>query len=297
MGIFLSILTSFFHTVQNTAIKKATISDDSDSMMITWVINLLSLLVLLPLFLIVSFYFGNAHLNATFWLALLLKLPFMVVASLCYVLAHKYGDMSLVNPILSLTPVVILILAPFTIHQSASLGGMIGVGLVVIGAYALNFNSRKTSYLEPLKLLFSDKGARYMMITATIYGLTTLMDAVGVQNAGKNAFQAGVLWSFYTTIAMAIVLVPFVIKKIPAIFKKSEHGYATLAGLSGGIMTTTQMTAMVMMQAAYVNAIKRFSMVLGVFVGVIFFHEKGAKERITASFIMLAGVLLIAFAK
>ena len=292
MGILLAILVSFLHTGQNTTIKRAAITSQ-DSLVVTWVLSAVSSIVLLPIFLVLNFFYGTVQIDQNFWIALGVKLPFMIVALLCYVLAHKYGDMSLISPLLSLTPAVVLVLAPFIVNQQASIGGIVGVILIVVGAYFLNFGSRKTSYLEPFKMLFKDKGARYMMLTAIIWGILTVIDAIGVQNAGQNKLQAGIAWAFCTYLAMAVVLAPFVAKKAVMAIKSSDRGKLFLAGLFSGVMEGCQMIAMTMLLAAYVNAIKRFSMVLSVIVGAVFFKEKGIEERLTGSLIMLAGVVMI----
>lgn len=297
MGTILAIMVSFLHTAQNTAVKKAAIGNVKP-IVVTWALGAFSLVTLLPLYFGLNYFYGAVQLDKMFWIALAVKLPLGLIATLFYVLAHKHSDMSLINPLMSLTPVIVLMIAPFTINQHASLGGMAGVGLIVAGAYALNFNSRKASYFEPFKMLFRDKGARYMMATATIWGVTTVIDAIGVQNAGANHFQAGVSWAFFCNLAGALVLTPFIAKEVVLSLKESV-GLKKIApaGLFSGAMDACQMVAMTMILAAYVNAIKRFSMVLSVLVGIIFFKEKGAGERIAGSLIMLIGVIMIAVMK
>ena len=297
MGLVLAIIVSFLHTGQNTAVKKAAI-ENVRPIVVTWALAAFSLVTLLPLYFAINVFYGSAQLDTMFWVALAIKLPLSLAATFLYVLAHKYGDMSLVNPLLSITPIIVLLIAPFVVHQEASLGGMLGVGLIVVGAYALNFDSRKAGFFEPVKMLFRNKGASCMMATATIWGITTVIDAIGVQSAKGNGLQSGISWAFFNNLSTILVLTPFVAKEAIAAFgEPSKLKKIAPAGLFSGAMDACQMVAMTMLLAAYVNAIKRFSMVLSVIVGAVFFKEKGIKERLVGSLIMLAGVVMIVLTK
>lgn len=291
MGIILAILTSFFSTAQNAAVKKSAVK--SDIFLVAWSIGAFSLVVIFPVFAVLVFWQGMPEFTKDFWLALIYKTPLMIVAYLCYVKAHKHGDLSLISPLLALTPAIILAVAPFMIGQKANIGGVLGVGLIIVGTYVLNFSASKEGLLRPIEKLFHDKGAKYMMLTASIWGVTSVIDALGVKGVKGSSLQVGVSWAFFTSLVLVFILTPFVAKKIRMIFKKTERKKFFMSGSFMGIAEICQMTAMTMLLAAYVNAIKRFSMVLGVIVGAVLFKEKDIRDRLMGSLIMLAGVILI----
>jgi drug/metabolite transporter (DMT)-like permease len=295
MGIFLSIITSFFFTAQNTAIKKLAVK--SDTMLVSWSIAAFAAVIILPIFILVILWQGMPEIGNGFWLALLYKTPLMIVAYWYYVKAHKYGEMSLISPLLSLTPAIILLIAPFMIGQKASLGGMMGIGLIVVGSYALNFSHRTGGIFNPIKKLFQDRGARYMMVTASIWAVSSVTDVMGLRGIHGSNIQAGILWALASYIAISVGLAPFIIKKIKMLGFKEERKNLFLVGFFNGLTGIFQMTATTMILVAYVNAIKRFSMVLGVIVGAVVFKEKNFKERLAGSLIMLAGVVMIVLAK
>lgn len=291
MGVILAILTSFFSTAQNAVVKKSAVK--SDIFLVAWSIGAFSLIVIIPIFVVLVFWQGIPEFTKDFWLALIYKTPLMVIAYLCYVKAHKHGDLSLISPLLALTPAIILVIAPFMINQKASIDGALGVGLIVIGAYVLNFSASKEGLLKPIGKLFRDKGAKYMMLTASIWGVTSVIDALGVKGVKGNSLQAGVSWAFFTSLVLVLILTPFITRRIKMIFEKTERKKFFMSGAFMGVAEICQMTAMTMLLAAYVNAIKRFSMVLGVIVGAIFFKEKDIRDRLIGSLVMLAGVILI----
>jgi drug/metabolite transporter (DMT)-like permease len=69
-----------------------------------------------------------------------------------------------------------------------------------------------------------------------------------------------------------------------------------LLGILSGMGLIVEMTAISLYLVTYVIAVKRLSTVQSVIWGHFFFKEQGIKERLFASSVILAGVLLIAFA-
>lgn len=292
MGIILSILTSLFSTAQNTAVKKAAVK--TDTLLISWSIGAFSLFIIFPIFIIIIFLQGMPDFTGKFWMSLLYKTPLMIVAYIFYIKAHKYGELSLISPLLALTPVIILIIAPFLIGQKANIGGTLGVGLIVIGAYVLNFGSSKEGFWVPFTKIFNDKGAKFMMLAASIWAMTSVIDAMGVSGVKGNNLQAGSSWALFTNVALVAVLTPFVAGRIKKITEKSERKKFFLSGAFMGAAEICQMVAMTMLLAVYVNAIKRLSIVLNVIAGAVIFKEKDVRYRLIGSVIMLIGVMFIA---
>ena len=323
IGVLLALLTSVLSTAQNTMLKllarykKVEGTDkkevnkkaekEADIMMgliTSWSSAFVALLVTFT----VAFCLGSLSrmpkLPDNFWIAVAEKIPLYVLAIWCYAMAHRKGDISKISPLLAITPALILVIAPFMINQHADWTGISGVIFIVIGAYFLNFTERKNGFFGPLKELWRDHGSRFMIITATIYALTSVIDAVGVKEGG-NDLTGAILWTVFINLGGFVILMPFAmyfIKKLKNNYWElpqvkeflGKRGFVkmSLTGFFNGSSEIAQMTAMTFLLAAYVNAIKRFSMVLGVFVGAAL-GEKKIKERLTGSLIMLVGTILI----
>jgi drug/metabolite transporter (DMT)-like permease len=325
VGILLALLVSLLATAQNTMltllgkwkkikttgdekrpdIKTLKEADNKMSLITAWA----SAIVALSVTLVVLICFGGfsriPELPNKFWWATAAKVPLYALAIWSYAMAHRKGDISLISPLLAITPAIIVVIAPAMIGQNAGPLGISGILLIVIGAYFLNFSQRKNGLLGPMKELWKDHGARFMMLTATVYALTSILDAIGVKSAG-NDFLSALLWVIAFNLGAVLFITPLAIYS----FKKLRKEYwelpqvreflgtkgfikMSLTGFFNGSGEIAQMMAMTFLLAAYVNAIKRFSMVLGVFVGAIVFKDKNFKERLTGSLIMLCGVVLI----
>ena len=287
-GILLAFLTAVFTSLKDAFTNKAV--EDIDEKIVA-----LSLVtVVWPLTLAILLLVGTPDLNQKFLLALLFKGPLMALSVIFIAKAHKNSDMSLIIPLLSLTPVFMLPMSFLIINQKVGLQGITGVLLIVLGMFFLKLNLAKKNFHKSIKDVFKEKGAKFMMLVAFIYSFTSILDAIGVKALGNN-FQGAIFWVFATSFFSFLILLPQGIKKI----RKEKSSKLNLArkllpiGLTMGITEISQMWAMSFTLAVYVNAIKRLCILFSVVIGQIVFKEKVSKERYIGVFIMLFGFLLI----
>ena len=90
-------------------------------------------------------------------------------------------------PMLSFTPLVLLITAPILVGEFPSLLGLGGVVLIVVGSYLLNIDLKNMSVLEPLRAIIRNKGTRLMLIVATLWGISGAFDKMALNNS--SVFQ------------------------------------------------------------------------------------------------------------
>ena len=184
--------------------------------------------------------------------------------------AIKQSALSLTVPLVALTPMFLLLTSPFMIGEFPDLSGVLGIVLIVIGSYVLNFNASSRGYFAPFRTLLQEPGPRLMLITAF-------------------------LWSITATSGMAIVLIPIMLYKSPRAIQQIPLVYKKLApiGFFCALTVIFQMLAVSLTLVAHVIAIKRTSTVLSVLWGFLIFKETGLKERLLGASIMISGVLLI----
>ncbi|HDH27527.1 MAG TPA: EamA family transporter, partial [Euryarchaeota archaeon] len=169
------------------------------------------------------------------------------------------------------------------------LAGKLGVLLIAVGAYVLNVQKIGEGLFKPLGALFSEQGARLMLVVAFIWSITANVDKIGVVNSSPL---------FYATIVMAAVALGLT----PVMHFRSEDYRKQISGNLRGLLpigffmalgVASQMTAISLTLTAYVISIKRTSILIGSVYGFIFFSEKNIKARLTGALIMVCGVILI----
>lgn len=256
-----------------------------DEFFIAWSMSALALPLLLPILLIT----GIPELNSTFWYALLAGGVLNAITLVMYMRAIRMSDLSVTIPMITFTPMFLLITSPFMLGEYPSAVGVAGVLLIVGGSYMLNIKVRGEGFLEPFKKLVVDPGPRLMLLVAFIWSFTANIDKIGVQNSSP------IFWSVAMTCFLAVAL-------FPVMLKFSDHSREDIRkqakplialGVFNALTFVTQMIAINFIFVAYVISIKRGSAILSVFWGYFFFDEKGLRERLVGVIIMVAGVFLI----
>jgi drug/metabolite transporter (DMT)-like permease len=297
-GIILSLITAVFASLHDSCINKS--SKEGNPYITALAINIFCI----PIVLSVLIFTGIPETNIYFWLAVFIKIPLMSLSDLLRAKAHQKSEQSLIIPMLCFTPVFVMLLAPFFLNQPIRLLGALGITLLVIGAYFLNISKYKKGFWEPIKALYGDIGARYMLLVAFIWGITAMLDGIGVTNAGSSkvniflSLKAGIYWLICTQILSSIligIIIFFRRKKI--ILKKEKINLLLSIGITNGILSIAQMCAMGLIPAAYVNSIKRLSIIFSIVTGHFHFKEEGLKERMIGATIMIFGFILITLSK
>lgn len=283
MWLPLAMLTAFFEAVKDAFSKRGL--SQIDEYVLTWALSVLTVLFLLPVFLIT----GMPTLQPQFWLALLLGGTLNTLAFSLYVSAIKQSDLSLTLPIINFTPLFLLITSPLIVHESLTPFDAVGGVLIVAGSYVLNLKAGQRSLWSPLQALVQEPGPKLMLGVALIWSVTSNFDKVGVQNSSP-LFWAVSLFGF-----MAIALLPVVLRRSPRHLKvlPQQLGLLLPIGLFSAMSIFCQMNALNFTQVVNVIAIKRTSTLIAALFGFLIFQEQGIRQRSAGAVIMIVGVIVI----
>jgi drug/metabolite transporter (DMT)-like permease len=285
--LILAGLTALSESLKDVASKRALPS--LDIYLVSW--SLFALM--LPVLVACWFLHQIPPLGPQFLLALLMGGGLNTISMLLYVKALDSGDLSLTAPVVSLTPLFMLLTSPLIVGEYPTWIDMVGVVLIVLGAYILNLQERKKGYLAPLRAIWMQPGPRLMFIVAFIWSLTANFDKIGVQNSSPT-FWVIALFSF-----LALTFSPIVLLKSHCPWRQLRKHYPALIlmGTVNSITVLMQMQAVQMTLVTRVIAIKRMSALFSVLWGFLLFKEQGIRERAIGSFFMVLGVFAITLAE
>jgi uncharacterized membrane protein len=251
----------------------------------------------------------NAVLEGT---AILLNLRALQVSPISYCV-----------PFMALTPLFLLPAGMIFLHEAVSGGMVIGVFLVVTGALVVNRQLFSRGLLEPARAILRERGSRYMLIVAVLLTVTNVLDKWFLLAGGGtvtfditlarsltlavgkcvmlSAFFIGLTimrlgdWKAYRdkTVGIVSVVTGFSWTKV----LRQMPGWLILAGVLEALVLMLQLTAMQFIVAALVISVKRAGMILAVALGWIVFKERGITDRVIASLVMTAGVLIFFLTK
>lgn len=283
LGFLIALLSGLFKALK--AVFSKTGLGKMDEYILAWTLRFFAALMLLPLL----FFFDIPKLGEHFWITLIIDGILMSINTIIYLKAIKSSDISLTMPMISFTPLFLLVTSPIMIGEFPSLFGLIGVLLIVAGSYALNINQRHHGYLEPFKILTRDRGVMLMLLVAFIWSIIPNFDKIGINNSSP------IFWSFAIEAMTALILFPLALYKSARNFriipKKMKHLLPVSFASAAEVLTSVLAINLVLV--VYAISIKRLSILMAVIFGYLFFKEKNIKERLTGAIIMVIGVLFI----
>lgn len=237
-------------------------------------------------------------LPAPFWGWLALSVPLEVGGMLLYMAAIRAHPLSLTLPYLAFTPAFVMLFGWLLLGEAVSPGGSLGVLLVVAGAWLLHVDlGGPRDWLAPLRAMLWSPGARLMLIVALLYACTAVTGKAAM--AWMDPRHFGAFYFALLGLAMlTLALAPAPLRTAPRLWHRlwrRPRPVLLVAGLMA-LMVLTHFIAIAHVQAAYMIAVKRSSLVFGILYGVLLFREGGLLTRLPAGLLMLAGVAVILLA-
>ncbi|MCC6543743.1 MAG: EamA family transporter [Nitrospirae bacterium] len=279
--VFYALITAFSIATADAISKKALVR--SNEYVVAWVRQGYSL----P-FLVVAFFFIDIPpLDTTFWLTLLIVIPLDVTAIILYIKAISLSPLSLTIPFIALSPVFVIITAFVVLGELPDISGLIGIFLIVAGAYLLNVRATRHGVLGPIKAIRKEKGSVFMIIVAIIFSFTSTLGKVAVIHSSPLFF--GAFYPFVLTIVFTII----------AGLKGQLSGIISRPwiflgiGFCMAVMMLSHYLALSLTDVAYMISVKRCSLLFSVIYGWAIFKEISISERLIGSILMIAGVVAI----
>jgi len=220
---------------------------------------------------------GSAGLNAA--------------AHLASTRALKLAEVSLVTPLLIFSPVfTVLISAPF-LGEMPSLRGMMGVGLVLSGAYWLNYRSGINRFM-PFKSPALTPAVTLVLLAGLLWAITPLFEKTAIQHTYPENPR---LAAFVVDALLVAMLTPAVMAGGSSAIEKLllHRREYSLAGLIAGIAPVLGYTAFSLGFVGYVTTLFKLSTLMTMLWSFLFLKEHGLKQRLPASTVMVIGAVLI----
>ena len=282
LWVLYSLLSGFFFATADAFTKKAPVEIDDHVLVLSRF--MLGIPLLLLLFIIPIPVIGTA-----FWYAFAGLIPIEALSYTLYIKSIKNSPISLVLPFLSFTPVFLLLTSFLILGEFPNVMGLVGILIVVIGAYVLHLKSLKHGMLDPIKSIISDRGSMYMLIIAFLFSITSTLSKIIVLNS--SPFFAVIVYLSSLSIVLFVIALVMAGKKIFQL--KTEFKSLFPIGFFYGLMALFHNMAITLAIVPFIMSIKRSSSLFSVFYGHFWFKEKNIKARFVGAAIMLSGAGLI----
>lgn len=229
--------------------------------------------------------------DAVFILTVLGSALLNVVAHLASTTALQRADVSLVTPMLNFSPLFTLLLATSALGEVPSPRGILGVGLVLVGAYWIT-RSSEASWFAPFRALSVTPSVLLVLLAGLLWAITPLLEKIAIQHTFP---QSPLFTAFVATALLVLLLTPIVWVRHPSALKKlnRQRTLWLLASAIAGGAPILGYTAMSLGYVGYVTTLFKLSSVLTVLWATWILHEHGLAQRLPACSVMVGGALLI----
>ena len=262
---------------------------DTDPLIVVWAVILLGL-PLLGLFTLLLTP-RLPRLDWTFFFAVVGSAGLNAVAHLASTKALKLEEVSLVTPLLIFSPLFTVLIAAIFLGETPSMRGLIGVGLLLAGAYWLNRPSG-SDWLTPVQSLAFKPGVLLVLFAGLLWAITPIFEKVAIQHTDPPSPR---LAAFAVHSLLVLLLTGSVLPRSrPSLsILNSYRRELFFAGLIAGSAPILGYTAFSLGPVGYVTTLFKFSSVITVIWGALFLREHDFRKRLPASLIMVFGAILL----
>jgi len=247
----------------------------------------------LPLLALLTFALNPTwpQVDALFALGVCSSAVLNVLAHLASARSLKLADASLVTPLLTFSPVFTVFISAIFLDELPTLRGLLGVALVLVGAYWLN-RGTSGNWLAPFKALSTTPGVLLVLYAVLLWAITPIFEKLAIQHTSPTSprFTALIVNGL-----LVVLLTPAVLWQGRTVLRSlwQRRREWLLAALIAGVAPTLGYTALSLGLVGYVTTLFRLSAVFTVLWSVWLLRESGLRQRLPASIIMVIGAIVI----
>jgi drug/metabolite transporter (DMT)-like permease len=237
--------------------------------------------------------FGIASIHLlpipTFLIYLLLNVLLISGVTLLYFKALQITPLSMCVPYLSFTPVFLIPTGFVILGEVPSPLKAVGVALIVVGSLVMHRKLFAQGPMAPVRAVLREKGSRYMLLVSFIFSITNPLDKklVTMSDVFTEAFSYGL------GLAIAFWIMGRWRRGDFASAARANVKWIFLAGLLDAVALLFQLGSYAYIPVVITVSIKRAGIVLSVFSGWLFFHERNITDQVIAASVMFCGVLIL----
>jgi len=233
------------------------------------------------------------NLSIKVWSLIFSTAFFAAVGFLMIIKALKYMDISIASPLRNFGPAILLIVAFFSLGEKIAPLQILGILILVLGAYVLEINLKKHDLLEPLKYIWKSKYIHFVFISMMSYAISSVFGKYTLN------FIKPFTLVFFEQIFIAVLLLSFLAAKFDGLHGV-KHGIKKFGWMivMAAVFTISyrllQTEAMAITSVSLVIPIKRLDTLFSTLIGGKILKEHGLKIRFLACIVMILGATLIA---
>jgi len=288
LALALVLASAAAHATWNLLLKRA-----QQPEVFAWWLSGFALVGALPIALILAF-------HTTFEVVGIWYVIATILLHICYFLflgrSLARGDLSLVYPIArGFGPGLVPILAVFSLGETVTSLGWVGIGAVVVGIYTMAWWGQLRRFTTLTALRANLPGLGYALLTGLCIALYTIVDKRGV------AHVSPFLYLYLMTSGVAVGWMPYIIRNYgtAGIIWEWRHEWISVIAASALLFLAygLVLTAMSITDVSFVAPVREVGSLFALVLGALVLKEVVTPGRVVGAIIIVAGVALITLSR
>lgn len=284
---WLSLYFAFWTSIGTSIFKRLTTTMDFFFLML---IDFILLLPVMSVIILLSGGFPNVSLK--FYELILISSIIDILAAISALYAIKISPISLISPISSFNPVFTTIIAALIIREILSPVKLLGILIVVVGAYLLNAFDIKGGFLMPFKKLLTNRGILLFLLANLLWAVTPVFQKQAIFETNP---RMPIFPSFFEAAIITLIFLPivFIKTKNKTLQLKNNWKFFIPLTIFGPLAQWAAFTAFSVAPLGLVTSIFKLSVLFTILWGFLFFKEERIWERLLGAGVMISGTFLL----
>jgi drug/metabolite transporter (DMT)-like permease len=280
-ALFLILISAFFHAVWNAVVKHV-----EDRFCLLALAHVVMAVGLTP-------FLGRSALEQIRTTpALLVPLTgaafFFALYHLGVVGGYRSGDLSVVYPLTTMAPVLVPLWGALFLGERLAVAGFAGIGLILLGAYAIQFTSTTWSALaDPFRRF--DRSVAFALGAAFFYSVGAVFDKAGI------SYTDALTWSYLLIVCMAILESMFAVAMRMNYWSFTKEHWKSALRMALILLASilTYRYGLKVTEVSYATSVRQVNALFGVLIGIFIFRERLGGLRMAAATVMVVGIAII----
>jgi drug/metabolite transporter (DMT)-like permease len=201
---------------------------------------------------------------------------------------YRSGDLSIIYPLTTMAPALVPLWGALFLGEKLSTPGFAGIGLILLGAYAIQFTSASWSALaDPFKKF--DRSVAFALGAAFFYSVGAAFDKAGI------SYTDALTWSYLLIVCMAVLESMLAVAMRMEYWKFTKDHWKSAVGMALILLASilTYRYGLKVTEVSYATSVRQVNALFGVLFGIFIFRERLGGLRMAAALVMVAGVVII----
>lgn len=246
----------------------------------------------IPALALLAFSHGLPQVNRVFFTSILVSSLLFAVAKTISLLAIKQSLLSRIVPLNAFSAVFTYVVGLFLLSETIRFIPLIGLLIIILGAYILNVHGAGKNLLKPLKSLITHQQSRYYLIGVGLGGTAAVTDKIAVTNTFPSNPALALMAE---NIIITLLITGYLVRRKPGWLAelKTHFWKLTTASLVYSVAIVFVFAGFASGPAALVLGVKKLEIFFALLLSYLAFGDKPSKPALLASAVMIAGVILI----